>query len=69
MSKIITAEQAAYLINNGDTIATGGFVGAGVPEELLIALENKFLETGAPTNLTSLSCAGTGDGKNKGLNI
>jgi acyl CoA:acetate/3-ketoacid CoA transferase len=37
-NKVISAEAAARVIVNGDTVATGGFVGIGVPEELLIAL-------------------------------
>lgn len=66
--KLISAEQAAQLINDGDTIATGGFVGTGVPEELLIALQKRFQSTAHPQNLTLVYAAGQGDGKEKGLN-
>ncbi len=45
-SKIVKLEDAIELINNGDTIATGGFVGNGHPEGLTSALEKKFLKTG-----------------------
>ena len=46
--KVVTAEMAARVIEDGDTVATGGFVGIGVPEELLVALEERFDETGSP---------------------
>lgn len=68
MSKITTAEDAVKAIRTGDTVATEGFVGNGFPEELAIALENRFLETGEPGGLTLLYCAGQGDGADRGLN-
>ena len=66
--KLMTAEQAAQLIQDGDTIATGGFVGTGVPEELLIAIQQRFIISDHPRNLTLVYAAGQGDGKEKGLN-
>ena len=47
-TKVITPEAAARLILDGDTLTVGGFVGIGVPEELAIALERRFRETGGP---------------------
>lgn len=66
--EILTAEKAVDLIQNDDVIVTGGFVGLCVPEEIEIALENKFLEKSEPKNLTLVYAAGQGDGKDKGLN-
>jgi propionate CoA-transferase len=66
--KVMTASAAAALVPNGATLATGGFVGIGVPEELLVALERRFVETGEPRGLSLLYAAGQGDGQRRGLN-
>ncbi len=41
--KVVTAAEAVRLIRDGDTVATGGFVGIGFAEEIAIALEERFL--------------------------
>jgi propionate CoA-transferase len=51
-TKVLTAEEAARLIFDGETLAIGGFVGMAVPEALLIALADRFERTGRPRNLT-----------------
>lgn len=66
--KFMTAEQAVSMITSGSTVATGGFVGNAVPEELEIALEERFIKTNEPKNMTLVYAAGQGDGKDKGLN-
>ena len=74
--KIVSARDAVRLIKDGDTVATGGFVGIGFAENIAIALEQYFLETreqdpagrGKPEGLTLVYGAGQGDGKDKGLN-
>jgi propionate CoA-transferase len=40
--KVISAEDAARVVVDGDTVATSGFVGVGFPEELAMALERRF---------------------------
>lgn len=49
-------------------MTTSGFVGIGVPDELLAAVETRFLDTGHPRNLSLVFAAGQGDGKERGLN-
>ncbi|MDB5949626.1 MAG: acyl CoA:acetate/3-ketoacid CoA transferase [Massilia sp.] len=66
--KIVTAAQAADRIRDGDTVATGGFVGVGFAENIAVALEQRFIATGLPRGLTLVYAAGQGDGKQRGLN-
>lgn len=67
-SKVVTAEEAVRIIRDGDTVATGGFVGIGFAEEIALNLEDYFLRRGHPKNLTLVYAAGQGDGADKGLN-
>jgi len=66
--KVVTGEQAAAIMRDGDVVTTGGFVGAGVPEDMLIYIKERFLREGHPNNLTLVYAAGQGDGKTRGLN-
>lgn len=66
--KVVTAEEAVRVIHNGDTIVVGGFVGTGVPEEILRALENQFISSATPNNLTLVYTAGIGFKGEKGVN-
>src|SRR5574341_569565 len=66
--KIVSAADAVRLVRDGDTVATSGFVGIGFAEEVAIALEQRFEQTGAPRELTLVYAAGQGDGAHKGLN-
>ncbi len=67
-NKVVSAADAVEVIVSGDTVATGGFVGSGFAEALAEALEQRFLDTGEPKDLTLVYAAGQGDGKSKGLN-
>lgn len=67
-NKVVSAADAAALIRDGDTLTTSGFVGIGVPDALLAAIETRFLETGHPRDLGLVFAAGQGDGKERGLN-
>ncbi len=67
-SKITSAREAVSQIKDGATVATGGFVGTGFPEELAIAIEERFLETNKPSGLTLMYAAGQGDRGDRGVN-
>ncbi|MBA7704044.1 Caffeate CoA-transferase [subsurface metagenome] len=67
-SKIVSAAEAIRLIKDGDTVATGGFCGAGFAEDLAIYLEERYLETRKPKGLTLVYAAGQGDYVDRGLN-
>ena len=59
--QLMTAEQAAELVQDEDVLVTSGFVACQMPEYLSKALENRFLKTGSPKNLTLLYAAAQGN--------
>lgn len=67
-NKIVTADEAIALIHDGDSVSCSGFVGIGTPEELIAALERRYLQTQGPRDLTLVFAAAPGDGKERGLN-
>ena len=58
--EIITAEQAAQLVKDNDTITSIGFVSSAHPEALTKALEKRFLDTNTPQNLTYIYAGSQG---------
>ena len=66
--KVVTAAEALALVQDGDTVASSGFVGIGFAENLAVALEQRFMAEGSPRGLTLVYAAGQGDGKERGLN-
>ncbi|MGH6624382.1 MAG: acyl CoA:acetate/3-ketoacid CoA transferase [Burkholderiaceae bacterium] len=67
-NKLVSADEALAIVRDGDTVAISGFVGSGTPDELITALERRFLQTAAPKDLTLVFAAAPGDGKERGLN-
>lgn len=68
LKKIIEADDAVAVIHSGDTIASSGYAGSGTPDQLFFSLEQRFLASGAPRDLTLVFSTGQGDMKDKGLN-
>jgi propionate CoA-transferase len=64
--KTIKADEAIALIRDNDVVTTTGFVQSCIPEALHAALEKRFVDTGAPRDLTLIMCAGAGDSKGLG---
>jgi propionate CoA-transferase len=61
-----TAEQAAKLVQDGDTVVvTGSGSGMAIPEALLAALEDRFKREGAPRNITAVHPVGMGNRGNE----
>ncbi len=67
-TKVLTASKAANLIEDGDRVILGGFIGAVVPEAIEKSLEERFINTGHPQNLELYFTAGQGDGVDKATN-
>ena len=57
MSKVKSMQEALDLIKDGSVVAATGFVLWGLADEVFKAVEDRFLETGHPNNLT---CVYTG---------
>jgi acyl CoA:acetate/3-ketoacid CoA transferase len=68
-TKFMTAAQAAQLIQDGDTVGLmGGGGGLMEATHLFDAVQERFLSTQAPKNLTVMHALGIGDKKTKGMN-
>ena len=67
-NKIVSADEAIAIVRDGDTMCVSGFVGIGTPDELILALERRFLKERHPSGLTLVFAAAPGDGKERGLN-
>jgi propionate CoA-transferase len=65
--RVVTPEQAAAMVRDGDTVLIGGSgSGHAVPERLIEAVEARFLTTGAPRSITSIHPVGLGDRGQRG---
>ena len=68
LKKVVEAADAVAVLHNGDTVASAGYGGNGTPDQLYVSLEQRYLESGAPRELTLVFSTGQGDMKDKGLN-
>ncbi|OED00808.1 CoA-transferase [Rhizobium sp. YK2] len=68
-SKFMSADDAVKLIKDGDTVSLiGGGGGLLEATHTFRAVSKRFLETGAPRNLTVVHALGIGDKKQEGMN-
>ncbi|MES3021753.1 MAG: malonate decarboxylase subunit alpha [Pseudomonadota bacterium] len=65
--KVLTADQAASLVNDDATIFLGGLAMISLPEEVLKALERRFLDGGHPRGLTTWACGAIGNSRDGGM--
>jgi propionate CoA-transferase len=64
--KVVTAMEAVRLIRDGDVLVVEGFAGQGFAEELVLALEERFLTTGEPRDLSIVFTVAQGDRGDRG---
>lgn len=67
-NKVITADEAMSLIHDGWTIGVEGFVGAGTPDDLCVALSERYLKLDKPKRITLMHSSGPGDAGTRGIN-
>lgn len=66
--RIVTADEAAQVVETGDTILIGGSgAGHAVPDTLIAAIGRRFVAEGAPRKLTTVHPVGLGDRANRGI--
>lgn len=65
--KVKTAAEAVAQIEDGAVVAVNGFIMSGCADELLAALEERFLATGHPRDLTLVLITSVGDGAGRGV--
>ena len=59
--KVISVAEAAALVKDNFVIGSAVQGMTGWPEEIALAIEKRFLETGHPANITNIHGAGNGD--------
>ena len=68
MAKIISAREAADLVQDGMRLGIQGIICTSVPEGLIQALAERYRETGSPKNIKLFAESGIGDGAEGGVN-
>ena len=66
MSKVITAQEAARLLGDGVTVGASTQGMSGWAEEIAIAIEERFLQSGHPKDITLIHSCTCGDYKKRG---
>lgn len=66
--RVVTADKAAALIDDGDTVLIGGSgAGHSVPDALIAAIGRRFVADGAPRGITTFHPVGLGDHAGRGI--
>ena len=66
--RVVTADEAARLVESGDTLLIGGSgAGHSVPDALIAAIGKRFHVEGEPRSLTTVHPVGLGDRANRGI--
>lgn len=60
-ANVVSAADAAVMIKNGATVATVGMTLVGAAESILKAVEQRFLSSGSPSDLTLVHASGQSD--------
>lgn len=68
MAKVITAAQAAELVQDNAKLGVQGIICTSVPEGLIQALAQRYKETGSPKNIHLFYESGIGDNAEGGMN-
>lgn len=68
IGKVVSAVEAAAMIKDGDTVVTSGFFGSCFAEEVAKAVEESYLTSQKPNDLTLFFPAGQGDYADRGGN-
>lgn len=59
--KLISLQEAAALISDGDVVTVSSSSGLGCPDAVLAAIGQRFVESSAPRNLTTIHPIAAGD--------
>jgi propionate CoA-transferase len=66
--RLVTADEAAGLVETGDTLLIGGSgAGHSVPDALIAAIGRRFKADGSPRDLTTVHPVGLGDRAERGI--
>ena len=59
-NKIVSADEAIAIVRDSDTMCVSGFVGIGTPDELILALERRFMKERHPVRPHADVCGRAG---------
>ncbi|MGD8751600.1 MAG: CoA-transferase, partial [Anaerolineales bacterium] len=66
--QVVSFKDAVKLVQSSDTLLIGGSGGGhAVPEKLIVALKERFLQSGTPKDITLLHPVGLGDMDSQGV--